>query len=257
MPESPPPKHDQLMRFFGRHLVALCVTYREKGSTEATVRYAAYSCTLLQIDGYYFLLTAGHILSDLNVALKSNSIEILQAELRDNPNSGNVHDLPIPFDLKSAPMAFVDEDGLDFGVVLLTPYYVRLLAANGMVAIGEENWARQHTVGFDAHFMLGFPEELASTHVKAIDEGLITSTMLSVERLDEPPEDLPPKPYSRFVGKLPANFGLASVVGMSGGPILGFNLTPPMRYWVVALQPHVASVKSCQERRNWRQSTID
>lgn len=224
------------MRFFGRHLVALCVTYRDKESADTSLRYTAYSCTLLQIDEYYFLLTAGHILGDLNQALKSDTIEVLQAVLRDNPNSGSVHDMPIPFDLKNALMAFIDEDGLDFGVIILHPYYVRLLDANGMVAISEENWARQHTVRFDAHFMLGFPEELTSTHVNTIDEGSITPTMFPVERLDEPPGDLPPKPYSRFVGKLPANFSLASVVGMSGGPILGFNLTPPMRYWVVALQ---------------------
>lgn len=236
MLKSVSPKRDTLMRFFGRHLVALCVTYRKKGSTDPSLRHTAYSCTLLRIDGYHFLLTAGHILSDLNQALMSNSIEVVQTVLRDNPNSGNIHDLPIPFDLESAHMAFVDEDGLDFGVILLRPHYIHLLDANGMVAISEENWVRQHTVKFDAHFILGFPEELTSTHVNTINEGLITSTMIPIERLDEPPGNLEPKRYSRFVAKLPENLGLDSVVGMSGGPILGFNLAPPMRYWVVALQ---------------------
>lgn len=236
MLESDLGKRDKLMRFFGRHLVALCVTYRDKGSADTHLRYAAYSCTLLHIDGYDFLLTAGHNLRNLNDALGSDTIEVPQAVLRDNPNCGGIHDLPIPFDLKSALMAFVDEDGLDFGVILLRPYYVRLLAANGMVAIAEENWVRQDSVRFDAHFILGIPEELTSNRVNTIDEGSITPTMLTVRCVDGLPGDLLPIHHPRFVGQLPPNFGLMSVKGMSGGPILGFNLTPPMRYWVVALQ---------------------
>jgi hypothetical protein len=44
-------------------------------------------------------------------------------------------------------MFFIDdcEEGLDFGVVALRPYCVRLLAANGLVALDEKNWSHQHT----------------------------------------------------------------------------------------------------------------
>jgi hypothetical protein len=223
---------------FGRHLVALCVTFREKDSREPLPSFRAYACTLLHIDGRNFLLTAGHILSELHQALKSEEVEILNAVLQDNFGTERICDLPIPFDLKSADMFFIDdaEEGLDFGVIALRPYYMNLLAANKMVALAEENWASQHTVHFDLHLMFGLPVEYTSDRVNADGEGSVAATMFGVKCLDELPEGIPTTRYSRFVGELNPNLALESVRGMSGGPILGFNLTPPMRYWVVALQ---------------------
>ncbi|MGY4158013.1 hypothetical protein ACVINW_003855 [Bradyrhizobium sp. USDA 4461] len=215
---------------FGRHLVALCVTFREKVSLDPLPSFRAFACTLLHIDGRNFLLTADHILSELHEALKSEKVEILSAVLQDNFGAERICDLPIPFDLKSAEMFFIDdaEEGLDFGVIALRPYYVNLLAANKMVALAEENWVREHVVQFDLHLMLRLPAEYTSDHASA--------TMFAVKRLNEPPDGIPTTRYPRFVGELDPDRALASVRKMSGGPILGFNLTPPIRCWVVALQ---------------------
>jgi hypothetical protein len=223
---------------FGRHLVALCVTFKEKDSRNPLPSFRAYACTLLHIEGRNFLLTAGHILSELQQALKSQEVEILNAVLQDNFGIERICDLPIPFDLKNAEMFFIDdaEEGLDFGVIPLRPYYVNLLAANGMVALAEENWARQHAVHFDLHLMLGLPAEYTSDRINPEGEGSVAATMFGVKCLDELPEGIPTTRFRRFVGELNPDLALASVRGMSGGPILGFNLTPPMRYWVVALQ---------------------
>jgi hypothetical protein len=228
----------EFIRSFGRHLVALCVSYRERGSQDSPPRFAAYACTLLNIDGRNFLLTAGHILKELQQALESERIELLNAVLQDNFGAESVHDLPIPFDLRSANMFFIDDDkeGLDFGVIALGPYYVGLLAANKLVALAQLNWERQHTIQFDRYFMLGLPAEYTSSHLDTEGQGSVSATMFGVRRLEAPPADLPTTRYPRFVGELLPNFSLASVSGMSGGPILGFNLTPPVRYWVVALQ---------------------
>jgi hypothetical protein len=58
-----------------------------------------------------------------------------------------VSDVPIPFDLKSARLFYIDndEDGLDFGVIAIELHHVGLLAKNGVIALTEERWNQQHT----------------------------------------------------------------------------------------------------------------
>lgn len=224
------------LQFFCRHLIALCVTYRRKG--EDKERFAAYSGTLIQLHNAVFFLTAGHILEDLEGARNSSEVEFKSAVLADTFGHKRITNVPIPFDLKGAKFFHVndEEEGLDFGVIALTSYYVRLLAANGVVALEEVNWVRQDKVTFDFYAMLGVPEEFVSESVNDAGEGLVCPTMFRVHRLEPPPEDTPITRHTRFVGRIDKELALKSVKGMSGGPIFGFSVGKEIRYWVVALQ---------------------
>ncbi|MGA2054693.1 MAG: hypothetical protein ABSG88_05250 [Bradyrhizobium sp.] len=226
-----------VLQFFGRHLVALCVTFRYADQPNEPPQFRAYAGTLLALGGGVHFVTAGHILSELHNGLKDDRIVVLNAVLADTFGMGS-HGMPIPFDIKSAPIFFIDDDeaGLDFGVVLLRPYYVRLLAANNTVAVQEENWINQHKVTFDGYLMLGLPEEFTSNTVDAEGIGQLSPTLLGVKKLDAPPAGCPVTEYPEFIGTLAENFGLRSVKGMSGGPIFGVSSEPPMRYWIIALQ---------------------
>lgn len=157
-----------VLQFFGRHLVALCVTFRYADQLDEPPQFRAYAGTLIALSGGVHFVTAGHILSELHDGLRDDRIVILSAVLADTFGMGR-HGMPIPFDIKTALMFFIDDDeaGLDFGVMLLRPYYVRLLAANNTVAIQEENWIHQHRVTFDSYLMLGLPEEFTSNTVDA------------------------------------------------------------------------------------------
>lgn len=226
-----------VLQMFGRHLVALCVTFRDVNKPDELPHFHAYAGTLIALGGKVFFLTAGHILKGLHDGIESNQVMILNAVLADNFGTGR-HNMPIPFELKSAPMFFIDDDeeGLDFGVIALRPYYLPLLAANNTVAIQEENWVHQHKLKFTMHFMLGLPEEFTSKAIDAAGVGLCSPTLLPVTKLETPPVTAPTTRNPEFIGQLKENFGLESVVGMSGGPIFGFIDEPPMRYWIVALQ---------------------
>jgi hypothetical protein len=224
------------LQFFCRHLIALCVTYRRQG--EDSDRFAAYSGTLIMLHNTVFLLTAGHILEDLERARSSEDVEFKTAVLADTFGLNRISNLPIPFDLKGAKFFHIndEEEGLDFGVIALSPYYVRLLSANGVVALQEVNWARQDRVAFNFYAMLGFPEEFVSENVNDAGEGLVYPSMFRVHRLEPPPADTPVTRHPRFVGQIDQELPLNSVKGMSGGPIFGFTVGEETRYWVVALQ---------------------
>lgn len=223
--------------FFCRHLVGLCVTYERDG--DDSIEFAAYSGTLILVEDNVFFLTAGHILKDLDEVRKRTDIKITSAVLADTFGHKRISNLPIPFDLNSAHLIHIDDDneGLDFGVIPLSPYYVRLLAKNGVISLQEENWVHQQNVRFDAHAMLGFPEEFSSKQVNDAGEAIVSPTMFRVHRQDALPEDSRKTSYERFVGKIDRDNPIQSVKGMSGGPIFGFKIDgDDIRYWVVALQ---------------------
>jgi hypothetical protein len=227
------------INFFCRHLLALCVAYEHDGDKAVQrPRFAAYAGTLLRIHDTYCFLTAGHILREVEEALQSEKIEVKNVVLADTFGPGRFKE-PIPFDLRNAKLFYIDDDdeGLDFGVILLEPYYVRLLAVNGIVAIEEQNWVRQSRVKFQGYAMLGLPEEFTSDFVTAAGEGIVGPTMFAIQRLASPPVGARPTKHERFVGLLDPALGLKSMKGMSGGPIFGFNFEErhPV-YWVVALQ---------------------
>ena len=214
-----------VLRFLGRHLVALCVTFREKDKPDERPIFRAYAGTLIYIEGRNFFLTAGHILSELRDVLQDDRIEVLNAVLGDTFGPAPKSKIPIPFVLKREDMFFIDDDdeGLDFGVVMLNSYYVGLLAANGSVALVEENWIHQHKICFDGYLMLGLPAEYTSDRVNADGEGSVSATLISVARLEKPPEGITETRHPRFVGQLGANFPLQSVRGRVAG--LSWDLT--------------------------------
>jgi hypothetical protein len=241
------------LSFLCRHLVGLCVTYRHttEGEAQLPSRFATCSGTLLLVEGALYFLTAGHVLKSLRELRDCEDVVIEGASLADVFGYRRVSDTPIPFDLKNAQLFFVDDEelGLDFGVVPIGPHHARLLAKNGMVALSEENWDKQHNVQFDGYVMLGFPAESVSERMSASSQVRIEATMFAVRGL-EPGCDLRKTEYPRFVGQVSDGLPLKSLKGMSGGLIFGFRTEPQLAYWIVAIQsswnPQTRKVYGCR-----------
>jgi hypothetical protein len=227
------------LQFFCRHLVGLCVIYEIKNDETGKQHFAAFSGTLIIIAGQVHFLTAGHVLKVVDELRNNAMVEINRAVLADIFGGDKISDQPIPFVLTDARFFYIDneEDGLDFGVMALDPYYVRLLAKNGVVALEEQNWIHQPKLNFDGYIMLGLPDEFASKTVLETGDAQVSPTMFPVTRLAAPPPDRKPTRYAQFVGQIDARIEIKSIVGMSGGPIFGFKFEPSgTRYWIVAIQ---------------------
>jgi hypothetical protein len=226
-----------LFRFFCRHLVALGASYW-LGPHPAGERpkFTAYSGTLISVRNVVYYLTAGHALRDLRDAMQSPLFKRDSICLIDSFGPNPVDNHPIPLALKPEEIFFIDDHelGLDFGLIPLRPFYVNLLRKNGIIALGEEQWMHQHRIRFDGYMMLGLPAEFTAKTLTNTGDALVKPTMIGVQPL--PPESVPPQNsvYERFCGQISND--IQSAVGMSGGPILGFNFDGPVRYWVVAIQ---------------------
>ena len=78
-------REGDVLEFFCRHLVGLCVTYRYKSSEDAgkPARFAACSGTLMMIQNAVMYLTAGHVLKKLDELRAHDRVEITDTVLAD------------------------------------------------------------------------------------------------------------------------------------------------------------------------------
>lgn len=230
---------DGLVQYFCRHLVGLCVAYRHiPDDDDKLERFSICSGTLILIHDVLCFLTAGHVLKELEELRRHPTVRIESSAFVDTFGLGTVSDVPIPFDLVNADLFYIDDDeeGLDFGVIAINPHFARLLSKNGVIALGDEQWAHQHRVTFDRYALLGLPVELTSDRVMPDVGGSARPVMAFLTPSTADPTRKQRR-HPQFVAKLDGPEP-KSVKGMSGGPIFGFRIYPgpEVRYWVVALQ---------------------
>ena len=231
------------LRFYSRHLISLAGFRQPIDRNDNPIGNAkgfSYSGFLLTIRGVWCLVTAGHIIKKLDKHLNDKTIHLTNSVIIDGWGLEAQHKQPFYFDYQRAPRMFVlnNEYRLDFAIIMLKTYYQRLLEANHVVPISEVNWARQHNLSYEEHFVLGLPTELMeSTENEGIEQLRPVPTIIPVTKLDHPPERHE-TPYPQFVGKIFDNVTLKDMDGMSGGPIIGIAKAKDgkRRYWIVAIQ---------------------
>ena len=230
---------DKLIQLFGEHFVALFVEIERQACRQKQDRvYHGFSGILISVDGVTFYLTAGHILRDISKGLKDQTIAISSAKLGDVFGLSRITNYPIPFSLDPSEIFFIldDELGLDFGLIVLTSYYIRLLAANNVTSLFQENWEKQHNVRYDAFIMMGLPQELTGKDLTQNGDLKISPTLLVLDPIAKTPTGIPKDKKGGFHATISSELPIESTVGMSGGPIFGINFDDPMQYWIVAIQ---------------------
>jgi hypothetical protein len=238
----------QVLAYFGNHLVSLGGSYVAldgAGRAVGRQQFFAYSGFILSVRGVWCLVTAGHCIENLENPLRDRKIRLLHCCLADYFGTAPRVKEPIPFDYENAGRIFIHEPqaGLDFALVTLRPFYQMSLEANGIRAICEENWIHQDHSACDFFALLGLPECLVDDPKKLVPHGdrvagVVSPTMVWVDPVNLPPEEIPPATFPWFIGRVRSAGALPSIVGMSGGPIFGFSkgADSQLRYWIVAVQ---------------------
>lgn len=252
--------YQKLSSYCARHLVCLSGTYRwldERGKETGTIRSFAYSGFVMSFGGHWFLMTAGHVLKNLDDAIEAKKISIQFAAIQDHFGIGATTNYPCPISYEESGRLHVDNQnlGLDIGLVHLRRFYAENLKANGILPITKHHWHRQDQVDFAAYGLFGFPEEMNRPEDDV--DGIVPANaarpaLLGVERTDTPHRELPPTPYPWFIGRVATTpIPVNSIVGMSGGPIFGLCGDPSggTRYWIIALQswwdPNSRTIYGC------------
>ncbi len=150
------------------------------------------SAFVISVRNVWFLVTAGHILRDLDSRLRAGR-QIVKSRLIDGFSSGKSFPA-IPFTLGDTPQWHVYDDGLDYALIPLRPSFVLQLMAGGVSALGENAWTSVPDSP-DAYFLLGFPKQGAEITVTS-DGGKgnvnvsLGTPLLPIQPVNDPPDAL-------------------------------------------------------------------
>ncbi len=251
----------EIMNLLGRHIVSLRGIYRAPNGTANSGNNIPFNFSgfVFNVREDWFLLTAGHVLSKISDArAKDYFVGDFCLDDAYAPSSlFKESDASIPFDFDGAAKNFVDQSEFgDYGAVYLRSYYRDLLKANNIEPFSPaETVAATGGVKFEACHLIGLPDELMDTD----SEGDIVRQKSQLVAINVNPlgfDELPPAIKSsvqsqgfhkeNFFAQVPdANEltsgdepGLQSIVGMSGGPIIGWRRNSVGRryYGLVAIQ---------------------
>jgi hypothetical protein len=239
---------EDFVRFLGRHFISLRWVDRTEGErAEANDGRGTPMLTsgfVVSVDGVWFLVTAGHILSDLEKAIERGQV-LNRFHVADGFGKLKPHP-PFVFDFKGAIKwhYFDPDDGADYGVIHLRENTQALLSANDVQPFDERAWLLDVPATFDDTYLVGIPDQFSKVK-PTIGDGMIldnTLVVLTVEMTDEPPESLK-KPFPRYYARVrPAQHSdgrvLTTLDGMSGCPLLGIKLMSNghRRYWIIGIQ---------------------
>lgn len=233
---------NEVLRYVGKHVLSLNWLDRTPGGRGEANRGQgtpfALSCFIISVFDEWFLVTAGHVLKDIEAATSAGQ-RLERWFLHDGWGMEAKWNHPVPIAFDKMPKLYVgDETGYDYGLIYLGEYYRSLLAANSVVALDEKGWTEDLPDKFDGYLLLGFPSQLVVPEMTTAGMKISQSVVVvRVEEVGTPPEHLR-KDTPRFYGTvtLPPQFN--SIDGMSGSPILGYKKGDHgmTRYWVVAVQ---------------------
>ncbi len=221
---------DRWFKMFQRRLVALCgayVTLDAQGNpTKET--FFCYTGFLIELDGRWYMVTAGHCLEEFYQALAHPQIKVTGVALAGGFGPPNDAVIAVPFHhYDTAPKNYVYDkaNGLDYGWIEVRDFYRNLLETEGALPLPLIDVTQPPKGQVQGHVIVGFPAELVSKDLNVGDKdqpirGEIEPVMISANEIANPPADVVALKAQWFVGQLHQGQSLASAKGLSGGPII-------------------------------------
>lgn len=245
---------EALLRFLSEKLISVTgIQYEGPKDQPGKPHRFCFSGMIMSFEEEWFLVTAGHCLKDLDKAIESSQVD--GVSIIDYLGENAKHYMRLPFDYANSRRWYdYKVNGYDVGIIYLRDFYRRQLGTN-KVPVDEAGWRRQPTDYF-LYMLIGTP--YAYIDGVEIEKAVIQPCGIKVIRLTSTPqvfqetsgcdpdevEDNPEIRDAMFYGVLSQDAdlprfldGQQSIVGMSGGPILGFaQIKDEVRYWPVAIQ---------------------
>ncbi len=234
------PDDASFLQYLGKHCVAITWHDAKEGEARASSGFV-FSAFVMSIRGIWFLVSAGHIIEDINARQKAGRT-FKHSEILDIWGEGAQNRQGIPFPgihMLAQGHIYDPERGVDYAIIYLSEYYREQLRANNIVPLDESYWSALPQA-FDGYNVFGFP---ANKNFPRYDDanrylGLhIGPTIYPYSRAEPLPEIDRVFPRHFFHPPRGEDGRPISVDGMSGGPIFGYKEnTEGIRMWLVAVQ---------------------
>lgn len=214
------------LRALCQHVVAMVGKYvilDEQGRLTGPPKPYSYTGCIFENRGNWFIATAGHVITALNKVAGNPRCRIQSAYLASQFGLGTRSDYPIPFNPLDQPKLPLDESklGLDLGLIYLRPYYRMHLKADGIIPFTPKQWCFPDDLVFESFGVVGFPDEYTLPETgTGVPPGTASIRPVFVPLKKE--ADDTSKAMRRFQATIIDKGDQNSIVGMSGGPIVGF-----------------------------------
>lgn len=221
-------------RAVGKHFVTLsCVQRLDANRTENVILISGF---IAEVRGFWFYVTAGHILRDFQKALEAGG-DFDVWRLGDQTAGNKFKDIGIPFDFSLGRWIIVEDEetGLDYAATILEDYYRMLLEAGGVVPLTSETWGNQ-TVDHDHLAVVGIPSETIRYDGKTNISARVV--VIPLETADVPVA-AGAKSQNQFYANLKADSEgkVNDLKGLSGAPVFAIRkVEDGWKYWVVGVQ---------------------
>lgn len=185
-----------------------------------------FSAFVVELDGVWFCITAGHIFDELKVA-KRGGAKISDWNIDDSTLAPSPEGYAYPIDLDMDKVLYFHDDvkGMDYAAFPLRDLTVKALSQQGIVPITEELWVGKDLHQYPLWVLVGTPEIPVATDGSPPMKAHVT---IALKLRDDVPEGFQSTPFERWYADLdwdsveqdgrPDN-----VDGMSGGPIFVLN----------------------------------
>jgi len=177
--------------FFYKHIVPILFEF-SKGND--TVHYQISTFVISKRDKW-FLITAAHTVEKIDDYLASG-YELKRSGLLDSLNYEATDSHLISFTFKSFKKLMLNNDGMDYCAIYLTPLYKELLEKNKIVPLDERTW-KQVPDNADLYWLIGIPEQLIKSTVNGLE---YHPALIKVEKFDGVPEGFKAIEFPCFYG---------------------------------------------------------
>lgn len=140
---------------------------------------------MIDVQGEWFYVTAGHILSRIHTALAAgSSFDVWR--FGDQMAGDRFNGIAVPYDFNPDTWLVLHDDnlGLDYAAVHIGDFYRRQLEAGEVEAISRETWS-DHVADHDYWVLVGIPSETVDYDGQTIITARIVITPLVA--MEEPP----------------------------------------------------------------------
>lgn len=217
----------------GRHFVTLSCVQR---FTNGEAKLLLFSGFIVELHGEWFYVTAGHIISDLRMAMEHGAT--FDTWRLDDSTAGEFKGKAVPYDFNVDNWLTLDErhTGIDYAAVHLSSYYRIHFERGNVVAMSSNMWS-DHVQEHDHWVLIGVPSESVRYDGERFIKGRVVMARL------EPVDDIPQEAGARADNQFYARFKndvlpmVQNPDGLSGGPIFALRkVDGECRYWVIGIQ---------------------
>jgi hypothetical protein len=226
--------NDAFLKAVDRHFVTMSCMQTPAGSIRSHV--VVSSGFVINVQGLWFYITAGHIVRDIQTAVAAGSkFDVWRFG---DQSAGEATPSPgVPFDYVAEEWIVIRDEavGTDYAALWLRDLYRAALEQGGVIPLGKETWG-DHVTEYDQWVLVGVPKET----VFHDGESTITAKLkcVAVEECDLP-ETAGERAQNQFYARLMdgSESVIENVDGMSGGPIFATKRCEDgLRYKVIGIQ---------------------